>query len=298
VDPGLGLIGPVLAPGVGTKQIPKPVNGYESPPTGQTQQPIQTVPYTGQPSTGGDGVQTNYANPPPWSAPGIYGATEAATNQFNRGGTPVAPFSDATNQALQMAQQRATSGSAVSNAANDYATKTLNGGFMGSNPYLDQTFNRAALATQNQLASQFGASGRDPGESQFLRSEQLGNLANTIYGGQYQNERQNQQAIAGLAPGLANQSWSDIGGLANAGTTIDQRNQQVAGQPQQALQDYINQLNSVSGGYGQQQQYLPSQTNTASGVLGGALLGSQLAGNQYRGWGAGIGGLLGYLGGG
>lgn len=67
------------------------------------------------------------------------------------------------------------------------------------NPYLDRTFDMAALRTQNQLASEFAGAGRNVDASQGLRSQQLGDLATQIYGGAYDAERNRQNALVPYA---------------------------------------------------------------------------------------------------
>jgi hypothetical protein len=237
-------------------------------------------------SRGSPQTSTTTSEPPKYVAPHLEQGAQEAQNLYNRGGTPVVGFSPQSQQALQMAQARATTGSPVNQAAQQYATKTLQGGFMGSNPYLDQTFNRAAMGTQNQLASQFGRSGRNAAESQFLRGEQLNNLATNIYGGDYEAERARQQQMVPFAGQLAQQDYTDIGQLANVGETYDQQAQAQANQPQSALDAYLAQLQGFPGGSVTQQ--IPTNRNRLAGAFGGAQMGS-----QWGPWGMLGGGILG-----
>lgn len=78
-----------------------------------------------------------------------------------------------------------------------------------SNPYLASTFNQAANAVQNRVASQFGQAGRNLEASIPVQNDQMNQLATQIYGGNYQAERQNQQQMAAMVPGL------NSSGLAN-----------------------------------------------------------------------------------
>lgn len=124
------------------------------------------------------------------------------------GGNTVVPFSQQTEQALGLTEQRALEGSAVNNAAQDYATRTLSSNpssqFGGAsnpyastanpygsvnNPYLDATFNKAADSVQQRLGTQFAGSGRNTEASRAVNADELTNLSNTIYGGAYENER-------------------------------------------------------------------------------------------------------------
>jgi hypothetical protein len=239
-------------------------------------------------SSGSPQTTTTRNEPPAYLIPHLQQGATAAGGLYRRGGTPIAPMSPQTTQSLQMAEQRALAGSPVSGAAQNYATQTLQGGFMGSNPWLDQTFNRAAMATQNQLASQFGRSGRDPSESQYLRGEQLNNLATNIYGGDYEAERARQQQLVPFSGQLANQDYTDISQLANVGQTYDEYAQAQAGQPESALNAYLAQLQGHTGGT--TSSVTPTQRNWMAGAAGGAS-----AGAMFGPWGALAGGILGGL---
>lgn len=239
-------------------------------------------------SQGKPQTQTTTSEPPKYIQPYLEQAAQGSQGLYNAGGSPVVGFSPQTQQALDMAQQRAGVGSPVNQAAQQYAQKTLSGGFMGSNPYLDQTFNRAALGTQNQLASQFGRSGRNVGESQFLRGEQLNNLATNIYGGDYEAERGRMQQMAPFAAGIAGSDYQDIGQLANVGETYDQYNQQVANQPATNLDQYLARLSGFPGGTATQQ--IPTTRNRLAGAMGGYQLGSSMTSNP---WGGILGGIFG-----
>ena len=80
------------------------------------------------------------------------------------------------------------------NQGRDLTSSTLAGDYLSpdSNPYLQQTFDRAAQLTQNQLASQFAGAGRNGIAALPARSEQLQTLASNIFGGNYQAERNRQ----------------------------------------------------------------------------------------------------------
>lgn len=246
-------------------------------------------------NTGGGGSTTT-AGPPSWQLPYVKEGMAGAQQQYQQGGTPVVPFSAETEQALQGTAARAQQGSAGVRAAQDVNTQTINGGFLGSNPYLDQTFNRAAMQTQNQLASQFAGSGRNIGASEGLRSQQLNDLATGIYGGAYDAERNRQQQAIGQASGLANQDYTDLGQLAGVGAQREGLAQDIANQPGANIDQY---LSRVTGGGGTS-TYQPSNRNRFAGAIGGGMMGSQM-GSQMSGgsnWGTALGGLLGAYGGG
>jgi hypothetical protein len=234
------------------------------------------------------GGTTSSVGPPKWQLPYIQQGYQGAQDLYNQGGTGVAPLSSETEAALTGTAARAQAGSAGVSAAQDVNQQTINGGFLGANPYLDSMFDKAALATQNQLASQFAGSGRNVDQSQGNRAQQLNDLATGIYGGAYDSERNRQQQAIGMASGLANQDYVDLGQLANVGAQREGYAQELLNQPGLNLDQY---LGRVTGSVGST-SYQPSTRNRAAGAIGGALLGSQM-GNQYGGWGQLGGGLLG-----
>jgi hypothetical protein len=197
-----------------------------------------------------------------------------------------------------MTEQRAMGGSPVTRSAQDYVTNSLQGGFLGSNPYLDQTFNRAALQTQNQLASEFGRAGRSVDASEGLRSQQLNDLAGNIYGGAYDAERNRMQGVLGSAIPLANQDYVDASQLGGVGASIEGLAGQYANAPGANLDDYLRRIGMQQFG---QQTTQSGGGNRAAGALGGALTGASLASaltlsNPWTAAYAIGGGLLGGLG--
>lgn len=230
--------------------------------------------------------------PPSYQLPYLQSGLGAAQNLFNQNGgaAPVVPFAPQTETALGLQEQRALNGSPVTNSAQQYVTQSLQGGFMGSNPYLDDTFNKAALATQNQLASQFGGAGRDVNASEGLRSQQLNDLATGIYGGAYESERNRMQGVLPFAQSLANQDYTDIGQLRDVGGQVEGLASEYANAPGSALDQYLARVRGSD--YGSTQTTTSRQPrNGAAGALGGAA-----AGSMFGLPGAIIGGLLGGFG--
>lgn len=242
------------------------------------------------------GGGTTRMEPPKYQLPYLERGLSEAGSIYNqeRGGNNIAPISSQTQQSWDLATQRATNGSPNVQAAQDLNTKTLNGGFLGSNPYLDATFNRAALQTQNQLASEFAGAGRNVDASMGLRSQQLNDLATGIYGGAYDSERNRMQDAVGQAIPLANQDYVDLGQLGQVGAAREGYAQEQLDAPGLALDRY---LGRVSGNMGQN-TYASQARNRGAGAVGGGMLGYQL-GSQYGGnWGGLAGAALGgYLGG-
>lgn len=199
----------------------------------------------------------------------------------------VPAYSPYTNQALNTMGQGIPGYDNLTNLTN----QTLSGGFLNSNPYLDQTYNQAANQVKSSMSSMFGGAGRfGSGAMANATANSLGNLANNIYGTNYQNERTRQQQMAALAPSiLSAPSQMQL----QAGQMQDQRNQALAMAPWNQLGLYQG---AISGNYGgTQTMNQPYYQNKGAGLLGGALSGAAL-GKMIpalgTGWGAGLGALM------
>jgi hypothetical protein len=208
-------------------------------------------------------------------------------------------------------------GSALNPAAQQQQLATIQGQYLGGNPFFEGAFQPAAMAAATQfnrsiqdINSQASRAGRyGSGAMGQLQGAAATTLANALTGtaGQlaYQNyatERAAQERAAGMAPGLAAADYSDIAQLAAAG----QAQEAYQGQ---ALQDAVNRFNF--------QQNLPQQqlSNFLSAAYGspfntvgtsskpiysspglGALSGAGLGYQAFGPVGGAIGGLLGYFG--
>lgn len=259
-------------------------------------------------------TQTTTSNPPDYLVGYLQDAANKSGSQYANDlgnakyyqGQTVTPFSNETEQALNQTTQRAQNGSPVNQASSGYTADVLNGNYLNSNPYLDQTFNQAALATQNQLSSEFARSGRNTDAAYAPRADQLNNLATNIYGGNYANERAMQNSTLGQANSIANQDYVDSQQLAAVGQQReDLTSRNIADQvsrydyeknaPGIALDSYLARLGGQSGG--SSSSTTPYFSNTGASALGGAAVGNSI-GSQYGygGYGAAIGGLLGAYG--
>lgn len=246
------------------------------------------------------------------------GLYETGGPQYYPGNT-VVPFSNQTEQALGLTEQRALQGSPVTDAAQGYATRTLNTTPTSqfgnvNNPYLDATFNKAADSVQNRLETQFAGSGRNVSASMPANTDMLDDLATRIYGGAYESERDRmaqdieqqrarQFGVAGLAPTLANQDYVDINALQGVGSQVEDLGGRLMedraarwdfsqNAPQINLDNYINR---ITGGYpgGTVNSTTPTYRNRTAGAAGGALAGAQM-GSSFGPWGT----LIGAVGGG
>ena len=174
-------------------------------------------------------TQTQQQGPPAMLQPYLNYGLQQATRLYQSPspsyypGTQVAAPSTATQASWQDAIARAQSGSQVGNAAQQYGTNVLHGAYLGDNPYqqaLNQSITAATLPTVN---AQFSLGGRYGSGAHQGTAETA--LANAIAPQEYQNyqaERANQQAMAGMAPSLGAQDWADIQGLMGVGTAQDQ----------------------------------------------------------------------------
>jgi hypothetical protein len=236
------------------------------------------------------------------------------TPQYYPGQTYVDP-SQQTQDALNAMQTRALQGSPLNSAAQNAALQTIQGGFLGGNPFFEGAFKPAAEAAQRSFMDSIGQINSSASSAGRYGSNAMGNLQNramdsysnslTNTAGQlayqnYDNERSRQQAMIGAAPALANQDYYDIGKLYEAG-------QATEGYSEKALQDDINRYNydqnlpqmkldrflqNVYGAPGGQITTQPLYRNTGAGILGGGMAGYQMFGP----WGALLGGLLGGMG--
>jgi hypothetical protein len=234
---------------------------------------------------------TTTSEPPRYLMPHLDMVLQDAQRAYtSSAGAPVTPFSGETEQALQMATQRARAGSPVNQAAQNYAQQTLSGGFMGSNPWLDSTFNKAAGSVTNQVQSNFGLSGRNPRgiDAAGFAQEGYNDLAAQIYGGDYQAERSRQQQLVPYAGQLASQDYADIGQLANVGAQREALSREYDMQGNNNIDVYLSRLGGMPGS--SVTQTIPMERNRLAGALGGASMGS-----MFGPWGILGGGILGGL---
>lgn len=235
-----------------------------------------------------------------------YGLTEAQRlyqaggPQYYQGQNYVGP-STATQTGIQALQARAQAGSPLTGAAQNQAYGTIQGDYLGGNPFFQGAFQPAATAATdafntaiNNVTSQASKAGRyGSGAMQNLQGAAAGQLAKSLTGtaGElaYQNynaERARQQAATFGAPQLAEADYADINKQLAAGQlgegyqnqALQADMQKYAYQqnlPQQQLTNYLNQTYGFPAGKTQTTQQ-PYFTNPAASALGTGLLGVQL----------------------
>lgn len=140
----------------------------------------------------------------------------------------------ATQQAQQLQQQRALSGSPLVDAAQDQNLATIRGDYtnLSSNPAAQDAMNMA----KTKINSQFG--GDNFGNS--AHQEWLGRGLLSAASPFYESERNRQQQATAMAPSLANQDYTDISQLNAVG-------QQQEKFPWQQLQNMQGILSSAQG---------------------------------------------------
>ena len=243
------------------------------------------------------GTQTTVQKSDPWSGqqPYLTKGFQEAQSQYESTqpayfpGQTYTDFDPATQQALQMQEQRAVGGNPLVTQAQSEIGKTLDGDYLSAgNPYMSAMTDRIAGDVRQGVDSSFAGGGRyGSGLHAQSLARGIGDAVAPIHYQNYQNERQNMQNAAQMAPGLAQQDYFDIGQLANVGAARE-------GKAGEALSDEINRFNYgenidrmkladymglIQGNYG-------GVTQQSQPIYGGSSLGSALGGGVS---GAGLG---------
>lgn len=255
---------------------------------------------------GGTTVSRN--EPPAFQLPFLTEGLNLSRGLFEQGapeqyqGNTVVPFAPQTEQALAMQTARATNGSSMVDAAQNYVTNTLNN--PSTNPHLDAMFGQAARNSRGVLESEFARSGRNMGAAAPARADMLTDLATRIYGGAYEGDRNHRAQMMGFVSPLAEQDYRDISALRGVGAEVEAQTGQVIDDavrrhdyeqnaPGAWLDAYLNRIHGNMGGT-TTTQLPPSYTNRGAGALGGALAGYQMGGGNP--WLSLLGGLFGAYG--
>jgi hypothetical protein len=201
-------------------------------------------------------------------------------------------------------QTRALQGSPLLGAGQAQQLGTIQGSYLGGNPFFQGAFQPAAQAATSafnqaigNITSQASKAGRyGSGAMTNLQNQAAGtlsqSLANTAGQLAYQNyaaERARQEAAAGNAPTLAQADYGDISKLLGVGQLGEQYQQAAYAQPQQALTNFLGAVNQLPMGTSQTkttpEYYNPtSQTiSDISGFLGAAKTGWDL-GKTFNWW--------------
>lgn len=247
----------------------------------------------------GSKSQTTTSTAAPWAPaqPYLLDTMRQAQNLYDNGNGMVAPFSPQTRQYFDRATAYANSNPL--GGASNMMNSTINGDYMspGTNPYLDATYKHAAGLLGDQVNSMFSMAGRyGSGADQQTLGNSLGNLANSMYSQNYQNERQNQLNAATFMPQMSNANMANLGIIGNVGNQIENKQQAFMAQPYNLLSQFYSPIVNGTAGLGQQGSQTTPTGNGISGALGGAAAGAQM-GSMFGPWGTGIGAGVGLLGG-
>ena len=214
-----------------TTAAPQPNTGYASP-----AQSLQTGNYqaASAPTTVGWGsAPSNIQDLPTALMQQGWKLASQPYQQYN--GDRLANFSTEQNQAMDMITKRATQGDPTMQAGAGMVQNTLNGQYMdpNSNPYLKGTFDAMsgrmadayARGTGAQTMAQFNNAGAYGGSAMqevqkannTAFADSLGQLANQVYGDNYQQERSRQLQAGLMAPTYGNQAYTDAAALQGVG---------------------------------------------------------------------------------
>lgn len=199
-------------------------------------------------------------------------------------------FAPETETALDLARARATSGNPLLGSAQTEINKILSGDYLSptTNPFAKALFDQMAGDVTSQVQSQFSRAGRlGSGANQEILTRSLGELANRVYGDQFDRERDRQFQATQIAPALGRADFDDIQALAGVGAEREalemaKLQDAVARFDFEQQKPYMK-LNQFLGALGAN---VPTSTattqpvfrNVGAGLLGGALTGAELAG--------------------
>jgi hypothetical protein len=231
---------------------------------------------------------------------------QAGGPQYYSGQGYVGP-SQATQTGLQALEARASAGNPLLPAAQNQLYGTIQGDYLGGNPFFSGAFQPAAEAATSSfnqaignIGSQASKAGRyGSGAMGDLQSQAAGQLAKSLTGTagtlayqNYADERARQQQATFGAPQLAQADYGDIQNLLNAGKVGEGYQQQALNAdmqqfaynqqlPQAQLTNYLNQVYGFPAGKTSTTQ-TPYFTNPMATALGTGLLGVNLLGGLDR----------------
>jgi hypothetical protein len=272
----------------------------------------------------GGGSETTSTGVPEWVKPYAESFMQRSQQVANLpyqayGGQTVAQMNPYQTAGLDAAAARAMQGSPVNDAASSELQKTLGGGYLNNNPYMDSLVNQAQgdvirnyqTAIMPQLdaldarSGSFGNSGAQHvmGESRYQLGDTLGKISTNLRGNDYAAERNRMQGAIGMAPTIANQDYIDASALMGAGAAYHQQEQANLSDAYSRFQEARNypkdQLATLGQGLGMNfgSQTTGPGANKTGGALGGAAAGASM-GSMFGPWGTAIGAGAGAIGGG
>lgn len=207
---------------------------------------------------GGGGSSTTTQSIPEELKPLANAYVDKAVNLGNTGFTPYtgqryADLNSTQQQGLDAIMQRATQGSQTVNNAEGQLNQIIAGG--NTNPYLDQMVSKAQDSVRsgyNTAAVNSGSFGNAGLAEQAGR--QMSDVATSMYGQAYDQDRARQMQAIGMAPQFGNQAYTDAQQMLNAGQIQQDQAQQGLDFRYQQFQDQQNlpyrQLAGMAGPFG------------------------------------------------
>ena len=268
-------------------------------------------------SKGGSTNTIQSKTPPGYEIPYLKGTLQQAGGLYGTGGPSyypgqqVAPFNPMQEQGLGDIQSAAQSNAPIQQAGSNYYTNLESGNYLSpqTNPYLQGLAGQSFNQIQNKLSSEFAGSGRNIEASAPVQADQMSQVANQIYGGQYGNTLNNM--TKGLAVNNSLQQGAYIPGqmMLGAGGQVQNQAQNLIKADMNGYNYYQNQpynnlstmIQQISGTPSGTTTTAPIYQNKAASGLGGALAGASIAntlgysGALGQGLGSGLGALLGFL---
>lgn len=275
---------------------------------------------------GGGGNTTTVQKSDPWSGQqgylkDVFGQAQNLFKNYSPQYFPnstVAGLTPYQNAGINMeAAYGLNGGNSAVNASTNALTNFSNGNYLSAgNPYFQSMANNVMSSVVPGLESQFAQGNRmnSPGAAYAVSkgaTDALGGLAYQNYNDQLGNMLKS----SALAPTLQGADYQNIQALQDAGSQVQNQNQQQLTDqanrydyyqqlPYQKLASYAGMVNGT--GYGgtttsTQPYYTNTGANLLSGGLSGAMLGSSLAGTLgissglASAGGAGLGALLAFL---
>ena len=211
------------------------------------QELVQSFTFYGGGGSGGGTSETKSELDPTVRPFVEYGLTEAknlyqtTTPEYFKGATYISPSAQ-TESALAQAEAQARAGSPLTGAALNQQLGTVQGQYLGANPYFEaamrpavtsatQAYNDAIRSAQGSasMAGRYGS-----GVAADLQNRAAQTLASTLTGKagelayqNYANERARQEAAAVQAPQLAQARFQDINQLMNVGQVREDYSQKA-----------------------------------------------------------------------
>lgn len=259
---------------------------------------------------GGGGSSTTVQKADPWSGvqPYLKDVFRQAKKLYRTSRPDFYPgqtYSDLSPQT--MAGLRGVQNAAASNPIDQYAAlesaKTLGGGYLGANPYIDRVVDDVTGDIGSQVSSAFAKGGRfGSGAYMGTLADKVGKAAGDIRYQNYAGERENMQRALALAPQVQQMQYVDPMKMLAVGQTLEGQTQKGINEAMARHQFYqdrdeqaLSQYNALLQGglpFSQTTSQTPTQgSSPLAGALGGAMAGSQVAGPAGALGGAVLGGL-------